>query len=148
MTLTASIEYRRDAHLAIDQVLALYRANAWSSASKPERLMAALAGSDSVVTAWQGARLIGLGNAISDGHLVAYYPHLLVLPEYQGHGVGSEILCRLLAHYEGLHQHVLVADGAAVGFYRGLGFVRAGRTEPMWTYSGDDHQELEREGRP
>lgn len=120
MTLTESIEYRRDAHLAIDQVLALYRANAWSSASKPDRLMAALAGSDSVVTAWQGERLIGLGNAISDGHLVVYYPHLLV-------------------HYDGFHQHMLVADGAAVEFYRGLGFVRAGRTEPMWIYSGDDH---------
>ena len=34
---------------------------------------------------------------------------------------------------------MLVADGAAVEFYRGLGFVRAGRTEPMWIYSGDDH---------
>lgn len=139
VTLTEPIEYRRDALLASAQVLALYRANAWSSASKPDRLMAALVGSDSVVTAWQGERLIGLGNAISDGHLVVYYPHLLVHPDYQGRGVGSEILRRLLAHYDGFHQHMLVADGAAVEFYRGLGFVRAGRTEPMWIYSGDDH---------
>jgi GNAT superfamily N-acetyltransferase len=31
---------------------------------------------------------VGLGNAISDGALVVYYPHMLVLPEYQGRGIG------------------------------------------------------------
>jgi hypothetical protein len=40
-------------------------------------------GSHSLVTAWDDDRLVGLGNAISDGHLVVYYPHLLVHPDYQ-----------------------------------------------------------------
>ena len=95
--------------------------------------------SHSLLTAWDGGRLVGLGNAISDGHLVVYYPHLLVDPEYQGTGIGSELMRRLKAIYEGFHQHVLIADGRAIDFYEKCGFTRAGKTEPMWIYDGKDH---------
>ncbi len=125
--------------LPLEGVVALYRANEWSSAGKPELLHKALTNSHSLISAWDGERLIGLGNAISDGWLVVYYPHLLVLPEYQGRGVGSELLRRLKARYEGFHQHMLVADGRAIDFYRQCGFERAGKTEPMWIYAGNDH---------
>ena len=76
---------------------------------------------------------------ISDGHLVVYYPHLLVLPAYQGRGIGREIMQRLKIRYEGFHQHMLIAESAAAMFYEKMGFVRAGKTEPMWIYTGDDH---------
>ena len=133
------IQYSERRKLPLEGVLALYRANKWSSAQKPERLRKALLASDSLVTAWDGTRLIGLGNAISDGCLVVYYPHLLVLPDYQGRGIGTELMRRLMARYEGFHQHMLVADGRAVDFYRKCGFERSGKTEPMWIYSGHDH---------
>jgi GNAT superfamily N-acetyltransferase len=120
-------------------VLHLYRANKWSSADKPDALMKALAGSDLVVTAWDGDTLVGLGNAISDGHLVVYYPHLLVLPEYHGRGVGARIVDALKARYSGFHQHMLVADQGTTEFYRKCGFERAGKTEAMWIYTGGDH---------
>ncbi|WP_206368260.1 recombinase family protein [Sphingobacterium sp. B16(2022)] len=45
----------------------LYRANQWSSADKPIELCNALSNSHSLITAWDNERLIGLGNAISDG---------------------------------------------------------------------------------
>ncbi|MDP2086861.1 MAG: GNAT family N-acetyltransferase [Gemmobacter sp.] len=123
----------------VDAVLELYRANHWSSAEKPDQLMAALRGSHSLVTAWDGARLVGLGNAISDGALVVYYPHLLVHPDVQLRGVGAALLDRLKARYAGFHQHVLMADGEAVGFYLRHGFAPAGRTQSMWIYAGNDH---------
>lgn len=133
------IHYSDTRELPIEDVLTLYRANKWSSAEKPELLHKALLASHSLVTAWQGTRLIGLGNAISDGHLVVYYPHLLVLPEYQGQGVGTGIMRRLMTRYEGFHQHILIADGGTLEFYRKLGFERAGKTEPMWVYAGHEH---------
>jgi GNAT superfamily N-acetyltransferase len=133
------INYHDTCNLPPEDVIALYRANGWSSADKPRELLAALAGSHSLVTAWDSGRLIGLGNAISDGHLVVYYPHLLVHPEYQGRGIGTQLMRRLLARYAGFHQHILVADGQAIEFYRKCGFVRAGHTEPMWIYAGQDH---------
>src|SRR5687768_4869860 len=73
--------------LPLESILALYRANEWSSAQKPDLLQRALLASHSLVTAWDDVKLVGLGNAISDGHLVVYYPHLLVLPGYQGRGI-------------------------------------------------------------
>jgi GNAT superfamily N-acetyltransferase len=134
-----AIEYRETRALALDDVLPLYRANDWSSAEKPELLLKALVASHALVTAWCGPRLIGLGNAISDGHLVVYYPHLLVHPEFHRRGIGTQIMQRLMARYEGFHQHMIVADGRALEFYRKCGFVRAGQTEPMWIYAGHDH---------
>ena len=134
-----NIQYSETRKAPREKVLALYRANEWSSAEKPELLHKALRASHSLVTAWDGTRLAGLGNAISDGHLVVYYPHLLVLPEYQGRGIGSELMRRLMARYKGFHQHMLVADGRALDFYRKCGFERAGKTEPMWIYAGHDH---------
>jgi GNAT superfamily N-acetyltransferase len=133
------IQFSETRELAIESVLALYRANDWSSAEKPELLHKALLASHSVVTAWDETKLVGLGNAISDGYLVVYYPHLLVLPEYQGRGIGTELMRRLMARYNGFHQHMLVADGRALEFYRKCGFERAGKTEPMWIYAGSDH---------
>jgi ribosomal protein S18 acetylase RimI-like enzyme len=122
-----------------DEVIALYKANAWSSAEKPKQLLAALRHSHALVTARLAGRLIGLGNAISDGHLVVYFPHLLVHPEFQRQGVGRELMRVLMEKYAGFHQMMLTADGDAVEFYRSMGFERAGRTEPMWVYAGKDH---------
>lgn len=135
----ASITFSDNRNVPLDALLSLYAANEWSSADKPAELRDALMNSHSLLTAWDDGRLVGLGNAISDGHLVVYYPHLLVDPEYQRQGIGTELMKRLMANYEGFHQHVLIADGRAIDFYRKCGFTRAGRTEPMWIYSGDDH---------
>lgn len=125
--------------LETDEVVDLYRANGWSSARKPEQLLAALRNSHSLVTARVSGRLVGLANAISDGHLVVYFPHMLVHPDFQHQGIGRKMMQILLKKYELFHQMVLLADHRAAGFYRSLGFERAGQTEPMWIYAGNEH---------
>ena len=135
----ADLDYRSSRDLPLSEVLALYKANGWSAAEKPDCLHGALLNSEALISAWDGDRLVGLGNAISDGHLVVYYPHLLVLPDYHGRGVGREIVRRLQKRYAGFHQHMLIAELAAVAFYERMGFVRAGKTVPMWIYAGGDH---------
>src|SRR5437016_13202695 len=134
-----TIEYTEKRNLPLDGVLALYRANGWSAAEKPDLLHSGLLASHALVIAWDGTKLVGLGNTLSDGHLVVYYSHLLVLPEYQWRGIGTRLMELLMAHYQGFHQHILVADGRAIEFYRKRGFHRAGKTEPMWIYAGHDH---------
>lgn len=121
------------------EVIALYRANKWSSADNPEQLMSALRNSHTLVTARVGGELVGLGNAISDGSLVVYYPHLLVHPYHQGKGIGRTIVEAMQRVYGGFHQQMLTADGKAIEFYKSLGFQRAGNTEPMWIYAGNEH---------
>lgn len=136
------LEIQINGDITEKEVIALYRANDWSSAEKPKQLLAALRGSHSLVTARdaeQNHRLVGLANAISDGHLVVYYPHMLVLPEYQGQGVGQQIMQVMQSIYADFHQQMLTADGGAIQFYEKQGFSRAGQTEPMWIYAGNDH---------
>jgi ribosomal protein S18 acetylase RimI-like enzyme len=121
------------------EVVSLYRANVWSSAQKPDQLLAALRQSETLVTARVDGKLVGIGNAISDGHLVVYYPHMLVDPNYQGQGIGRKMMVSMMNIYKGFHQQMLTSDKNAIGFYQALGFSRAGSTEPMWIYAGQDH---------
>ena len=51
--------------LWLGTLVALYHANAWSSAGKGAVLREAMRGSHAVVTAWAGDRLVGLGNTLS-----------------------------------------------------------------------------------
>lgn len=135
----SNIIFKYDKDLPEDKVISLYSVLKWSSAEKPSELMKALSNSHSVVSAWDGDKLIGLGNALSDGFLVVYYPHLLVLPEYQGKGVGKMIVATLSEKYSSFHQQILVADGQAIEFYKRCGFTKAGACEPLWIYNGHDH---------
>ncbi|MPR32690.1 GNAT family N-acetyltransferase [Salmonirosea aquatica] len=131
------ISDRRD--LKIEDILALYQANEWSAAGKPSELHQGLLNSHSLYTAWEGDKLVGLGNAISDGYLVVYYPHFLVHPEYQGKGIGLRLLEKMQEKYGHFHMQVLTADGDTVEFYKKIGFKRAGETKSMWIYDGDEH---------
>ena len=121
------------------EVLQLYLVNQWSATEKPQLLLQALQHFHSLVTARINGRLVGLGNAISDGYLVVYFPHLLVHPEVQRQGIGRLIMQEMLQRYSGFHQKILVADQHATEFYKALGFERAGHTEAMWIYQGTDH---------
>ncbi|MEN0035477.1 MAG: GNAT family N-acetyltransferase [Cellvibrio sp.] len=121
------------------EVIELYRANNWSSAEKPEQLLPAVRNSHTLITARDSGLLVGIANAISDGHLVVYYPHMLVLPDYQRRGIGRKIVEAMNSIYGSFHQQMLTADGDAIEFYKSVGFVRAGKTEPMWVYSGTEH---------
>ncbi len=134
-----NIELSLEDKIKENEVIELYKANAWSSASQPDKLMPALKNSDSLVTARISGKLVGIGNAISDGSLVVYYPHMLVHPDYHGKGIGRLMMELMQKKYSSFHQQMLTADGKAIGFYKTLGFERAGKTEPMWIYAGNDH---------
>ena len=122
-----------------EEVLAIYKANQWSSVEKPTQLLSALRNSHCLVTARISSKLVGIGNAISDGHLVVYYPHMLVHPEYQRNGIGKKMIEAMQEKYSNFHQQMLVADGNAIEFYKAVGFVKAGETQSMWIYSGNEH---------
>jgi GNAT superfamily N-acetyltransferase len=133
------VEIKETKDVSQNDVISIYKANRWSSAEKPDQLYNALLNSHSFITAWHNQKLVGLGNAISDGYLVVYYPHLIVHPDYQSMGIGKLILKKFQEKYGNFHQQILVADGKAIDFYEKCGFEKAGDTKSMWIYQGKDH---------
>jgi GNAT superfamily N-acetyltransferase len=120
------------------ELFELYKANKWSSANKIDALHKAMVHSETVVTVYLDNRLVGLANAISDQSLVVYFPHLLVHPLYQKMGLGGQLIDVMLEKYRGFHQQMLVADDAAVSFYKKKGFRKAVNTTSMWIYENVD----------
>ena len=91
----------------------------WPSPPSPERHLEILRGSDYVVLARVGehGRVVGFVTAISDGVLSAFIPLLEVLPEHQGHGIGSELVRRMLSQLEDFYMVDLVCDPELEPFY-------------------------------
>ena len=87
-----NVDISLDDTIAIDEVVALYKSHNWSSCEKPEKLLAALRNSHTLVTARINGSLVGIANAISDGHLVVYYPHMLVAPAQINKGIGRKMM--------------------------------------------------------
>lgn len=74
---------------------------------------------------YDGDRLIGSGRIISDGVYQALIVDVIVLPEYQGNGIGKEIMKRLLKkcnENDVLMVSLFAAPGKS-GYYNNFGFV-------------------------
>ncbi len=65
--------------------------------------------------------VVGFANAISDGVHAAFIPNLEVLPEYQGRGIGTELMRRMIATCRHLYALDLVCDTTLRPFYERLG---------------------------
>lgn len=96
----------------------------WPKPPSPARHLDILRGSSYVVIAADGDRVVGFVTAISDGVLSAYIALLEVLPEYQGRGIGAELVRRLLAQLSHLYMVDLCCDENVVPFYERLGLSR------------------------
>ena len=104
----------------------------WESGNHPEKLAVAMKHSDSVFSAWDNGKLIGLINALDDGVMTVYVHFLLVNPEYQGKGIGKELLRLITNKYNDYLRIVLVADDKETGFYQNIGFELAKGTSAMF----------------
>jgi ribosomal protein S18 acetylase RimI-like enzyme len=80
------------------------------------------------VSVFDGDQIVGCGRVIGDGAMYAYIQDCIVLPEYQGLGIGSQIMGYLMDYITTqLPKSVfigLMAARDAAGFYEKLGFIR------------------------
>lgn len=98
----------------------------WPTRPSPELHLRVLRGSDHVVLAREdtSGRVVGFVTAVGDGALSAYLPLLEVLPAFQGQGIGSELVRRVLALLEDVYMVDLCCDEDLVGFYERFGMNR------------------------
>ena len=95
----------------------------WPRRPSPAQHLAVLRGSYRSVVAIDDAdgRAVGFVNMLSDGVLTAFIPWLEVLPGYQGQGVGSELMRRILDGTDRFYSVDLACDAALVSYYGRFG---------------------------
>lgn len=117
------IRYTEDKEFTQEQTTALFRSVGWTSAGYPSRLYKALRNSSTVITAWEGSRLVGLARALDDTELTAYIKYVLVDPAYQGFGIAGTLMEMLKEKYRDyLYIDGMPEDAENVPFYEKHGF--------------------------
>lgn len=100
----------------------LFRSVDWDSGKYPDKLRKAMKKSDRVVSAWDKDKLVGLMNAITDEQMTVYFPYLLVMPDYQGKGIGKKLCLNMLDYYKDYYRKVLTCYDDKLEFYKKMGF--------------------------
>lgn len=97
----------------------------WTNPPSSETHLVLLHGSYKIWLALDGEKVVGFINATSDGVLTAFIPLLEVLPDYQGQGIGSELVKHMLDSLSHLYSVDLMADEDVQPFYEKLGMRRS-----------------------
>lgn len=115
----------------------LFESTGWNDDYRlaPAELMKAVEASAFTVAAWEQSRLVGFGRLVSDGVLHGMIYEMMVLPEFQGMGIGSGILSMLIdrARGMGLRELQLFCAEGKIGFYRKYGFRKRPEDAPGMT---------------
>ncbi|MBB6677814.1 GNAT family N-acetyltransferase [Cohnella lubricantis] len=70
-------------------------------------------------------KVVGFINALSDKVLTAYIPLLEVIPQYQGRGIGTELVLRMQEQIKDYYMIDLLCDESIQEFYLDMGMTRA-----------------------
>ena len=108
-----------------NEIRKLYEAVGWQAYLQEfERLLAGIENSLLVITARHQEELIGLLRAVGDKHTILYIQDILIKPEYQNQGIGSELLNRCLEHFPQVRQKIILTDSTTQlkNFYAKNGF--------------------------
>jgi ribosomal protein S18 acetylase RimI-like enzyme len=91
---------------------------------KPADLKVVFSNSRFRFFAYDGRGLIGAGRAVSDGADISYICDVAVHPDYQGQGIGKDIVARLVELSRGHKKIILYSAPGKEPFYRKIGFRR------------------------
>jgi len=119
--------------LPLQQLHELFIAVGWSDGGVlPEEMKAGFIKpwlhSTLVISAWDGDHLVGAVRVLSDAIFRSVIYDLLVAPEYQGKGIGSELVNRCKNHYPG-SEWLVGCDRKNVAFYKKLGFLNSSKSD-------------------
>ena len=110
-------------HVDWEELYRLYLAAPLGHES-PSDLKVAFSNSMFQCFAYDSGRLIAVGRAVADGRDCSYISGVAVHPDHQGHGIGREVVSRLVALSKGHKKIILYAAPGKEPFYRKLGFER------------------------
>lgn len=104
------------------------RTSAGWTALPEKQASAGLSNSDYVIAAKDEGKTVGMARVLTDGGCVAYILDVVVLPEYQGKGIGKIMMQRIMTFLQDrldsgeICNLGLMAAKGKEGFYKNLGF--------------------------
>ena len=121
-----NIIYKTDKALPNEQLYNLFVSVGWAEASNTTQAMIDnfnknFINSTIVISAWSGEKLVGCIRALSDKMFRSVIYDLAVLPEYQGKGIGKELVRRCKEIYPDSEWLVQTTADKA-DFYKHIGF--------------------------
>ncbi len=92
------MEYRIDDRKITAETFLAFAKRVWPGEYDLKKTRAALTRTLNI-TAYDGDTLVGCLRLLTDGYFFGTITEILVLPEYQGRGIGSQLLCLARGKY-------------------------------------------------
>jgi predicted N-acetyltransferase YhbS len=119
------IDYRFGNRLNVDAVTELYRASTLGERrpiDDPAIVRSMLEHASLVITAWDGAQMVGIARTLTDFLYVGYLADLAVRDTHQRRGIGTELIRRTREQMGPRSHLVLLAAPKAVDYYPRIRF--------------------------
>lgn len=123
-----NIVYKETKEIDVSKIRELYLDVKWTAYIEDETIIQSIIPNAlHVISAWVGEELIGLVRAVGDGVYILYIQDLLVKEAYQGKGIGSKLLQKMINDHKHIPQKVLMTENQekTVHFYEKNGFMKA-----------------------
>jgi GNAT superfamily N-acetyltransferase len=120
-----AIEYSDNAVITVEQAIDLYTRSTLGErrpVQRPDIFESMLKHSNLTISAWEGARLVGIARALTDFSYVAYLSDLAVDAACQKRGIGRRLVAEVKQRLWPECMIVLLAAPAANEYYAKLGF--------------------------
>ena len=128
----SEITYKEIHEFTKEDLQDLFLSVEWSSGHFPDKLQIAMRNFETVISAWDGDKLVGMICAMDDGIMTAYVHYLLVRPDYQDKGIGRKLVSRVKEIYKDYLRIVVVGYDDEVQFYENCGFEKADDASPLF----------------
>lgn len=118
-----TITYTEEKKFTQEEVQQLFLSVGWVSGQYPSRLYKALINSSTVLTAWDGDKLVGLVRVLDDSEMVAYMHYVLVNPDYQGQKIAGTMIGMIKEKYKDyIYLEIMPEESKNAAFYEKFGF--------------------------
>jgi predicted N-acetyltransferase YhbS len=121
-----NIEYKVEAEISAEQFIAVLNRSTLGQrrpVEDRECIEGMVKNADLLVTAWDGAKLVGVARSVTDFHYACYLSDLAVDVSYQRSGIGRTLIDVTLKQLGPRCKIRLISAPAAVDYYPKIGFV-------------------------
>lgn len=129
------IKYSDTHDFSKEQLQDLFLSVEWSSGHYPDKLVIAMKNFETVYSAWDNDKLVGMICVMDDGIMTAYVHYLLVNPQYHGMKIGRTLVDMVKQKYSDYLRIAIIAYDDEVHFYENCGFKSSDNASPMFITS-------------